>query len=399
MPTLDVRLLGSFRATYDGELVETLGSPRLQSLLAYLLLHRDTLPSRQHVAFLFWPDSTEAQARTNLRKALYDLRRVLPDADAFVVADGQTIAWVSDASYTLDVATFEAALDEAERAEGHEQRPDETVQALSRAIDLYAGDLLPSCYDDWILPDRQGLRTRYIGGLEQLAALLEQTGDTSQAIEQMQRLLREEPLYEPGHRRLMRLLAANGQRTLALAQYEECARLLEEELGVEPEAETRRLYEEIRAGELAVPQERMAPQWETTLPLHNLPASLTPLIGRETELAELEQLLEDPACRLVTLSGAGGSGKTRLALEVAAQQVGRYRHGVYWIGLAETPSADAIVPVVAKALGFPCMEEGIPCSSCSSFCGSARCSWYWITLSICWMGREPCSASWRRRPG
>ncbi len=352
MPTLDVRLLGQFHVTYGGEPVETLSSPRLQSLLAYLLLHRGTPLSRQQVAFLFWPDSTEAQARTNLRKALYDLRQALPDADAFVHSEGQTIGWVADAPHRLDVTPFEAALDRVEEIAGSEDR-DDSVQALAQAVDLYAGDLLPSCYDDWVLPERERLRTRYLRGLERLTELLEEAGDHTGAIEQTQRLLRDEPLHEPGHRRLMRLLATSGQRALALAQYEQCARLLDEELGVEPEAETKRLYEQIRDGELAAREEQTETQQETRPHLHNLPAPLTPLIGRRAELAELESLLEDPACRLVTLSGPGGSGKTRLALEAATQQVGRYRHGVYLVGLAGTSSVDAIVPTVAEAIGFP----------------------------------------------
>jgi predicted ATPase/DNA-binding SARP family transcriptional activator len=356
VPALDIRLLGQLYVSYGGNPVETLGSPRLQSLLAYLLLHRGTPLSRQHVAFLFWPDSTDAQARTNLRKALHDLRRALPDADAFLEADTQTIRWIGDEGYVLDVAAFEAALAQAERGtelEGIAETGAGPVRLLGEAAELYAGDLLPSCYDEWIIPERQRLRARYLEGLERLAGLLEEAGDYGGAIEQTQRLLRDEPLHEPGHRRLMRLLAMSGQRSAALSQYQTCARLLDEELGVEPGQETKQLYELIRSGGLVAARERAQLQREAALQRHNLPAVLTPLIGRSKELAQLAGLLRDPACRLVTLSGPGGSGKTRLALELAAQQVGSYRDGVYLVRLAGVLSVESIAPAIAEAISVP----------------------------------------------
>lgn len=350
MPTLEIRLLGQLRVTYSGDLVETLTSPRLQSLLAYLLLHLGTPQSRQYLAFLFWPDSTEPSARTNLRRFLYRLRQALPDAEAYLHADAQTVRWSATGPYVLDVADLEDALDDVAAAESRGD-VEAARQALQRAVDLYAGDLLPSCYDDWIIPERGRLRERYLGALQQLAQLLEEAADHRAAIEQTQRLLLHEPLHEPGHRRLMRLLAMSGQRSLALAQYETCARLLEEELGVEPADETRQLYEQIRDGELPAALERAQVGHEPLQRQHNLPASLTPLIGRGTELAQLERLLEDPAHRLITLSGPGGSGKTRLALELAKRQVGRYPYGVHFVGLAGVGSVEAIVPTVADAIG------------------------------------------------
>src|SRR5437867_277943 len=103
LPTLHVHLLGDFRLVYDNKPVTEVNSARLQSLLAYLVLHRDTSQSRQHLAFLFWPDSTEAQARNNLRQALHQLRQQLPDADRFLYADVTTLCWRSDAAFSLDV--------------------------------------------------------------------------------------------------------------------------------------------------------------------------------------------------------------------------------------------------------------------------------------------------------
>jgi DNA-binding SARP family transcriptional activator len=226
-PHLHIQLLGAFRASYGDDLLETLTSSRLQSFLAYLLLRRGTPQPRQYVSFLFWPDSTESQARTNLRKLLYDLRHALPEPDVFLQADDQSLRWREDAPLVLDVAAFEAALAEA-TGEARART------ALERAIDLYAGDLLPSCYDDWIVPERERLRQRYRAALEQLTQLLEEEGDLSRAAEYASLLLRHDPLHEPGYRRLMRLHAAQGDRAGALQVYQRCVAALEEELGVEP---------------------------------------------------------------------------------------------------------------------------------------------------------------------
>src|SRR5579859_5771473 len=137
----------------DGTAVTTVNVPRLQSLLAYLVLHRTAPQARSHLAFLLWPDSTEAQAHTNLRKLLYQLRQSFPSADHFLAVSKQSLQWrpAEDSSWTLDIEEVEAALARATQAE---QVPDATMarQAYEQIIHLYRGDLLPNCYDEWILP-------------------------------------------------------------------------------------------------------------------------------------------------------------------------------------------------------------------------------------------------------
>jgi hypothetical protein len=152
----------------------------------------------------------------------------------------------------------------------------------------------------------------------------------------------------------MRCLAYSGQRAAALAQYEACRRTLEEELGVEPEPETTALYDQILAGEIG------APVAVSTPPIHNLPPQPTPFVGRVPELAELAELLADPAVHLVTVLGAGGMGKTRLALKTAAAQLGDFPDGVFFVALAPLRSAEAIVPAVADALNFTFYKRGEP---------------------------------------
>src|SRR5512137_2355951 len=127
-PTLRIRLLGEFSLFCDDAPLTAVNTPRLQSLLAYLVLHRDAPQPRQQLAFLLWPDSSESQARTNLRNLIHQLRQTLPQANAFLCAEDTTIQWRADAPFTLDVAEFENAL---------------TQGALQQAVDLYHGDLYP----------------------------------------------------------------------------------------------------------------------------------------------------------------------------------------------------------------------------------------------------------------
>jgi DNA-binding SARP family transcriptional activator len=215
---LHVQLLGEFGVSHGDTLVETLGSPRLQSLLAFLLLHRDVPQPRQHLAFTFWPDSTEAQALGNLRSSILRLRRALPDVDRFLQIDAQSVRWQPDAPFTFDVADLEAALAQAGEAT---QVGDLAAarEAMDTAVDLYQGDLLPSCYDDWILPHRDRIRQALLEALEDLIPHLEQGRAYRQAITYAQHLLRLDPLHEATYRSLMCLHALNGDRAGALRAY------------------------------------------------------------------------------------------------------------------------------------------------------------------------------------
>ncbi|HXV98389.1 MAG TPA: BTAD domain-containing putative transcriptional regulator, partial [Anaerolineae bacterium] len=242
---LHIRLLGEFRLDYGDTPVATVNTPRLQSLLAYLVLHRHAPQARAHLAFLMWPDSAEAQARTNLRQQFHLLRHALPEADRFLQADAHTLQWRSEAPFSLDVADFESAT----------APNNASLMALQEAIDLYRGDLLPSCYEEWILPERERLRQRFIEALERLIGLLENEHDYATAIRYAQRLVKWDPLHELAHCRLMGLYIQAGDRAAALRQYQACVRVLQKELGVSPSATTTALFERIRQGVGAETQE------------------------------------------------------------------------------------------------------------------------------------------------
>lgn len=312
MPSLlHIELLGDFRLSYRDELVTSVDTPRLQSLLAYLVLHRGTLQSRQRIAFAFWPDSTEKQAYNNLRNLLYLLRREWPESETFLKVDTKTLLWIDAPTFTLDVAEFEQGITGAEEAL---QRADENTAriAFEQAVDLYQGDLLPGCYDEWIFPERERLHQSCTRALERLTDLLETQRDYASAIRHAQHLLRLDPLRETTYRRLMRLHTLNRDRARALRVYQDCTNTLEKELGVNPDPATQDLYERY----LTV-REEPAAETDPAAP----PAAGLPLVGRHEAWAQLQAAWHSAAeghAHLVSISGEAGIGKTRLAEELLA---------------------------------------------------------------------------------
>src|SRR4051794_8625958 len=192
---LAVRLLGELDLRLGETSLPPLESGRAESLLAYLLLHRDAPQPRQRLAFLLWPDSTEPQARTNLRKVLHNLRHALPDAERFLEVTARTLRWRPDAPLRLDVAAFEDALVRAR---------DDDLDALREAVDAYTGDLLEGSYDEWLLDERERLRQCHLDALDRLARRLAERGDAARAIVYAERLVRHDPLREPPHPLLLR---------------------------------------------------------------------------------------------------------------------------------------------------------------------------------------------------
>jgi DNA-binding SARP family transcriptional activator len=307
--TLHIRLLGDFRLVYGDEPVTDVNTSRLQSLLAYLLVNRAAPQSRHHLAFLFWPDSTDTQALTNLRNLLYRLRQVLPDADQFLHTDGQTLQWQVNAPFTLDVAAFEDALARAEQAE-QSTDPAAAQAALEEAAALYPGDLLPSCYDDWIMRERERLHQAFSHAMDRLISLLEEGRDYRAAASYTERLLQHDPLHEATYRRLMQLHALTNDRAGALRVYHTCATILQRELAVEPSPATREAYER-----LLQPGTGLEPP--PASPVELVPVS--PLVGRHQEWMELRKVWHSASAghpRFALISGEAGIGKTRLAEEL-----------------------------------------------------------------------------------
>ncbi len=337
VPTLRIRLLGEFALLAGDTPITTINTPRLQSLLAYLVLHRDAPQPRQRLAFLLWPDSSEAQARTNLRHQLHLLRQALPAADDFLDVGVQALQFKSGAPYTLDVADFESALAQATSS-----------PQLQAAVALYRGDLLPDCYDDWVLPERERLSQAFVEAMERLIARLEEEQNYEEAIPYARRLLRYDPVREESHRLLMRLYALNGNRGAALRAYHTCATVLRRELDVEPGPDTQGIYTRL----LNAPP---APEPGTPPPRLPMPLSL---VGRGKEWSRLMEAWKSalggrPGMALLT--GEAGIGKTRLAEELFTwanrQGVATASAGCY-----AAEGSPAYAPVVAWLRARPLPE-------------------------------------------
>jgi len=333
---LRLRLLGGVEVSLDGEPVGEALSSKPLALLIYLAV-TGRPHSRAALAGLLWGERPEVQALTNLRQALAQLRRVVP---AHLRVTRRAVAFERGAPYWLDVEAFEGKVREAEDiSRGGEMG----VTALEEALALYRGDLLEGFYvreapafEEWVALQREYLRTRALEALHVLAAYYTDRGNYVHALHYVDRLIALDSWQEEAHRHRMLLLARLGRHSEALAQYEACRQILWQEFGVEPSAETQRLYERI----LAARRVRR----------HPLPPQPTPFVGREEELEHLARLLADPACRLLTLTGPGGIGKTRLALQAAERSGGQFLHGVHFVPLTALPSALFLPSAILRVL-------------------------------------------------
>jgi len=303
-----VELLGGFRISCKGAQVTAVNTSRMQALLAYLLLNAGSTVSRKQLAFLFWPDSSDPQARTNLRQLLHHFRSAWPAVEDYIESDAQTVRWRTKDSFTFDVSEFETTLVRADEAH---QREDSSTErrALLGCLDLYRGDLLPGLHDEWIETHRERLKHKYSGALERLIALFEQARDYPAAIRHAESLLSQDPFQETVYQAIMRLHGLNGGRAEALRAYERCATVLHRELGVEPGIATRRIRDQISRAS-------MQPHSGSEVPARS---SEPALVGREPEwkrLLETWRAAVQGRASLAMVTGEAGIGKTRLIEEL-----------------------------------------------------------------------------------
>lgn len=310
MPPIRIELLGNLRITFGQDLLTSVNTNRLQSLLAYLVLHGEAAQSREHLAFLLWPESNESQARTNLRQLLHHLRRALPVECSLLAADNQTVRWRPDNACSIDVIEFEAA---ATRAAQAEKEGDFTTAraALEEAARLYQDDLLPGLYDEWLQTKREELRHQLADVLSHLATLLEKLGDFPAGIRHATRLVALDPLREAYYQMLIRLHARNGDRSSALRVYHQCMRTLQRELGVSPGKATQDLFTQALKSEHLPSAPVELPPYAAALPL--------PLVGRKKEWERLLSCWRKATqgeAHFAMILGEPGIGKSRLAEEL-----------------------------------------------------------------------------------
>jgi DNA-binding SARP family transcriptional activator len=299
-PRIRIELLGGFRVSTDGRPAARLPSVRQQQLIACLILHARGGPIPRHrVGGWLWPESTDAQALTNLRRELHHLRDSWPALDGLIETGTRTLAWREDRNATVDLIAFESAAARGIGGDG---------AALREAAASYAGDLLPDCTGEWIDGHRERLRQRFGQVLVQLVAVLEQDGAFGDAIGYAEALLRLDRLDEQAWCTLMRCHARHGERATALHLYQQLAALLKKELGVVPSAAARLTYREILDLDAAAPPTPAPPR-----------SAVYPLVGRQSEWHALLNAWRTAAggrAGLFAIRGEAGIGKTRLAEEL-----------------------------------------------------------------------------------
>ena len=352
MSRLKLRLLGGFEA--QAGLGEALAIPRrkAQGLLAYLALTPGQAHPREKLATLLWTDASPDTARNALRQTLYVLRRALGAfEDGMLVVTGDAIT-LSENKVVTDVAAFERAVNVG------------TSEALEDAAGLYRGDLLAGLavaepvFEDWLMSERERLRELALEALARLLADQRAAGDTAAAVQSALRLLTLDPLQEAVHRTLMRLYIRLGRRDAALRQYRDCVSVLQRELDIEPQAETKELYQEVlRQRPTAGAPTTTWPPRHAPAPRADAPASETALIGRERELARLQHAL-DEADRgegpVLAILGEAGIGKSRLLDELAAAARSRGAG----VGVGRSYATEQILPLAPWAEAL--RQAGIP---------------------------------------
>lgn len=417
MNGLSLALLGAVSVTYDGQILERFRTSRVRALLYFLATEQvlGTLTHRREALMeLLWPGLPLQSAQVNFRQTIYHLRQAIPEKPdeasgddlPFLLSDRQTVRINPLYSIDSDVADFIRFL------EG-------SIEERIEATELYRGDFLAdfylvdsSAYESWIAKRRAAFRRQALDTLTDLAAFHSDQGNYKEAEGFARQQVEIDDLRESAYRQLMKVLALSGRRSEALTEYEKCRQTLLRELGIKPSVETLDLLEKIRTQHLitdlskrlpadyAVPivleevgddieSEASRPMLDTLLPQDleryprcNLPPQPGRFIGREVELADLDAFIADPEVRLINIFGAGGIGKTRLALAMGEHQYQRalaispnngggmplsppspiingdakqeptFVDGVFFVSLASLSLADQIVPTVAKAIGF-----------------------------------------------
>lgn len=341
---LRIELLGRFRATVGQRVIpdEDWRLRKARALLKLVALAPGHQVHRERVMELLWPDLDPDAAARNLKYTLHMTRRTLDPApgaagrylqlshDLLVLCPAAGRLWI-------DVEAFQDAAALA--------RSSRSPAAHQAALALYAGDLLPEDdYEDMYADKRDGLRTLHLGLLRDLAGLQQTRGELALALETLQKLVAAEPTEEEAHQKLIRLYIETGQRHQALRQYHLLCKALERDLDAKPSAASQKLYQALLAHKPSAVEPPPLPSVR-----NNLPSPVTSFIGRERELAEAQRLLRET--RLLTFTGPGGCGKTRLALQVGASRAAGPEGEVWLVDLSALRDGEAVAPAIGAALG------------------------------------------------
>lgn len=328
---LDVHLLGQFEIKRDGEPIK-LSSHAAQLLLAYLILHAGSRQKREKLAGVLWPEEEEPIARRRLRQTLWRLRKAI--GGEYLLVDKASIGFDASSDYCLDVEELR-----------NEIKWDEASDDLIPNLPKYAGELLPGFYSEWVTREREQLQSLFEARMQILLGRLLNDRRWMEVVECGEQWIALGGISEPAYRAVMIAHSALGDLPHVSEVYSRCLEALRDELGIDPSEETRSLFEDLIKGEgpPGIPRRK---------PRSNISPQPTAFIGREKELGQVRGLLGTPACRVVTLTGPGGIGKTRLAIEVALEAMADFVDGAFIIAPAIDARGDVLVSKIAAALGY-----------------------------------------------
>lgn len=352
---LGIQLLGPPQIQLEGAPV-TAGRRAVVALLSYLSVteieHPGQRSSRDSLAELLWTDYDPVKGLANLRHTLWEVTKFI--GEGWVIASHEAISMNPKADLTLDVAGFQSLLRQA----AGRPAPALRIPLLAEAAKLYRDEFMAGFslregagFNEWVLDRAEGLRRELAAALGQLVEDYGALDQAQSAIPYAQRLVELDPLNEAAHRRLMQLHALTDQPAAAIRQYQALEKLLRKELNLDPQPETRELYKKVRKGELRpAPAVRTSPPIEKAAPGHNLPVHLTTFVGRQREQNEVSTLLR--IHRMVTLTGAGGIGKTRLAVQTGQSLLEEFPDGVWFVPLESLSDEDRVPQTVISFLGL-----------------------------------------------
>jgi predicted ATPase/DNA-binding SARP family transcriptional activator len=351
---LAIRCFGPFEVHVCGTPIPRLRSCKGYWLLALLALRPGSAVERGWLAGLFWPESLETQAAAHLRRTLTDLRQALGTEACRLRSPAPHTLCLDLSGCEVDIHAFDAAISRGDEA------------SLERAVALYRGPLLEGWAEEWAFQERQIREQAYLQALEHLAHHALEREEPQTAARYLRLAVAVDPMQESTHRMLMQALAAGGNHAAATELYRDLRLRLHRELNATPDPETSALFHQIRSAarcRTAASAPRVigdpSPRFREAI-VHNLPTQLTRFIGREREIAEVTEFLA--STRLLTLIGAGGCGKTRLAIQVAFNRVEAYPGGVWFVPLAALTDPALVPQTVAAALGMR-EEPGRPLTS------------------------------------
>lgn len=357
MPELTINLFGYPQIALGGAPVET-DRRKALALLAYLAVSGKP-HSREALSGFFWGDYDQSSALAYLRRTLWEANQML--GEGWLETQRDLVALPLTPEVQVDVIQFERLTFQVRETDDPAARRGLLEQAVARyRADFLAGFTLRDSpeFDDWQYVTAENLRVKLGEMLDALSRLYLEQGEIEPALEPSRRWVALDQLNEAAHRRLMMLHAHAGQRSAAVRQFKAMERILKEELNAKPEQESYQLLQRIQTGELVehvqpMPVQEAVRETQTVKTGSiRLPPQVTAFVGREQELSEIETLLVNPDCRLLSLVGAGGMGKTRLSTRAAEHLAEIFPHGVYFVPLAQVQSGEMIVPAIADSLQY-----------------------------------------------